>query len=62
MQHLAAAGEAHFGAALALARDHGLLRLLLRLVEGEGAGGVLCLRGQGGGNCACLCRFPGLVL
>ncbi|KAL4420046.1 hypothetical protein ABPG77_007485 [Micractinium sp. CCAP 211/92] len=35
LQHLVAAGEAHFGAALGLARDKGLLRLLLKLVEGN---------------------------
>lgn len=33
--HLAAAGEEHFAAALELARDKGLMRLLLQLQEGE---------------------------
>jgi len=35
LRHLAAAGEEHFGQALALARDKGLLRLLLQLQQGK---------------------------
>ena len=34
LAHLVAAGDSHFQAALELARKHGLMRQLLRLVEG----------------------------